>query len=65
MKREDAWRPGTPIREQPMRHSPVLPSHLIPRLFHHVHVHHVQQGCAYASPPSSPILHSSTHTLAV
>lgn len=30
MKREDAWRPGTLIQEQPMCHSPVLPLHLIP-----------------------------------
>ena len=26
--REDAWRPSTLIREQPMPRSPVLPSHL-------------------------------------
>ena len=29
-EREDAWGLGIPIRQQPMPHSPVLPSHLTP-----------------------------------
>ena len=53
VEREDARRPDTPIPEQPMPHipsTPVAPLHL--RLFDH---HHVQNGYAYACPPSSPV----------
>lgn len=56
VEREDAWRPTTPIPEQPMPHfpsAPVAPLHS--RLFdHHHHHHHAWNGYAYASPPSSP-----------
>ena len=48
MEREDAWGPGAP--------TPVAPLHLC--LFNYLHkiYHvHVQNGYAYASPPSSPV----------
>jgi hypothetical protein len=63
-QKEDAWRPGTPIPEQPMPHfpsTPVAPLH--PHLFDYRHHHHVQNGYAYASPPSSPV-YSRRSTLA-
>ena len=55
VKRKETWGPGTPIPEQPMRRSPHSHPTLNPRLFDHAHAHHVQIGCAYARPPSSPV----------
>ncbi len=40
VKREDAWRPGTPIREQPMPHSQYSRRTFHPCLFDHDHAHH-------------------------
>src|SRR5258706_11962004 len=40
VEREDAWRHGTPIREQPMPHSHYSRRTFHPCLFDHDHVHH-------------------------
>ena len=53
VEREDGWRPDTPIPEQSMPHrpsTPIVPLH--PHFFDH---QHVQNGYAYAGPPSSPV----------
>ena len=54
-QKEDVWRPGTPIPEQPIPHFPSTPvASVHPRLFDYHH-HHVQNGYTCASPPSSPV----------